>query len=66
MLFDAGDAGGLADQIEQLIRSPDLAENLGNAGKERATEFTWQARHEQMMNLYADVGVDLSAQRMVG
>ena len=47
---------GLADQASSLF-ALDLAENLGNAGKERATEFTWQARHEQMMNLYADVSV---------
>ena len=35
----------LADAVEQLVRSPELRDTLGSAGRRRATEVFGMARH---------------------
>ena len=49
----AGFVAGLADGINELVRDPDRAAEMGRAGRERAVErFAWPAIAEQTSELY--------------
>ena len=42
LLFEPGDADGLANCINQILSNPGLATTLGNAGRDRfLREYTW-------------------------
>lgn len=43
LYFDPGDDAALAAHLVRLAGDPDLRRSLGEAGRQRATGFTWQA-----------------------
>jgi len=52
-LVEPGDAGELAERINELLADPGLAERFGKAGRERAIErFSWRAIAERTADLY--------------
>jgi len=42
LLFPPGDAAALAAALSRVLDDPALRERLSQAGRERATQFTWQ------------------------
>jgi glycosyltransferase involved in cell wall biosynthesis len=50
--FPPGDAEGLADQMERILRDPVLAQRLGNMGRERILE---RYTSQQMIRGYLDL-----------
>jgi alpha-maltose-1-phosphate synthase len=46
----------LAEQVNRLVRDPDLAAEMGRAGRERAvTSFAWSAVADQTVALYSNL-----------
>lgn len=52
---DAGDAGGFAEAIEQLLASPERRADLAIAARMRALRYTPEAMGSRMAQLYADL-----------
>ena len=53
LLFPSGDARALADRVNQLVADPELAREMGRAGRERVlAQFTWRAVAERTAALY--------------
>src|SRR6478735_3307826 len=56
LLVPAGEPGPLADALNVLLRDPDRAEAMGQAGRKRAvSEFGWPAIAAQTADLYAEL-----------
>jgi starch synthase len=54
LLVPPGDPGQLAEALNALLRDPDRAQAMGQAGRKRAVaEFGWQAIAAQTAALYA-------------
>jgi glycosyltransferase involved in cell wall biosynthesis len=52
----AGDVGELTDALRRVLDSPELAERLGRAGRQRVLErYTWRGTAERTADWYADV-----------
>lgn len=51
-LVPPGDPDALADAIERLLADRDRREELGDAGRSRASAFTWQRTAEQVVRAY--------------
>jgi len=49
---DPGDAQGAAQQIDQLIRNPDLVQQLRQNAREQSQLFNWQTIAQQHIALY--------------
>ncbi len=48
-----GFASAIAERVNRLLRAPDLAERLGQAGRQRVLEhFTWRAVAEKTAQVY--------------
>lgn len=60
LLFESGNVEELAEKIIMLLRDEELREKMGEAGRERAKEFTWDKIAEQTVDLYKEI---LSKQR---
>ena len=53
LLFPSGDAGALAERVDELVADPDRARAMGEAGRARVLErFTWRAVAERTVELY--------------
>jgi glycosyltransferase involved in cell wall biosynthesis len=53
LLVPAGDASALAQSIHRLLANPDLAQQLGEAGRCRVEEqFSWKNHVQQFEDLY--------------
>lgn len=48
LYFSPPDAGGLADQLEQLLRDPKKRHDLGCAARRRAGNLTWTHSYEKL------------------
>jgi alpha-maltose-1-phosphate synthase len=56
LLVEPDDPAALADALNVLLRDPERARAMGQAGRIRAeTEFSWTAVAEQTADLYAKV-----------
>jgi glycosyltransferase involved in cell wall biosynthesis len=56
ILYRNGDVNGLADAIEMLGSRPDLAEKMGNAGREFVRQrHTPDGHYRKMLSLYEDL-----------
>ncbi|MEO6715371.1 MAG: glycosyltransferase, partial [Mycobacteriales bacterium] len=49
-----GDPAALAAALTQLIAHPDHAERLRDAGRERASAYTWAATAEATWGVYGE------------
>jgi len=56
LLVPVGEPEPLADALNVLLRDPDRAEAMGQAGRKRAvSEFGWPAIAAQTADLYAEL-----------
>ena len=55
LMFDAGDAEALRVAMESVLDSPALAAQLRQKGRQRVTEFSWDACARQTRAIYASV-----------
>ncbi len=53
VLVEPGDAGALAAALEELLREPGRAAELGRAARARAARFAWDAVARQVTAVYA-------------
>jgi phosphatidyl-myo-inositol alpha-mannosyltransferase len=53
LLVPPGDPEGLAAAIRRVIDDRDLADRLGNAGRDRALLFSWDRVTTQIEEVYA-------------
>jgi len=51
--IDPDDVAALADAIGRVLRDPELAAQLSEAGLERAAGFTWRRTAEQTLEVYS-------------
>ena len=49
------DAKSLAERITQLYEDPDLRERMGQSARAYVSQYTWEAYHQQMAELYQQV-----------
>ena len=55
LLVPPGDAGALADALEEILRDPELARRLGEAGRRRVLQsFSLSAMTGRVLGLYGD------------
>ena len=52
LLVEPGDAEAFAAALERVVTDPALASRLGDAGRERATRFSWRATAEAAREAY--------------
>jgi glycosyltransferase involved in cell wall biosynthesis len=55
VMFEAGNAEALRTRIESVLESPELAARLRQKGRQRITEFSWDACARQTRAIYASV-----------
>ena len=55
LLFERGNAKDLANKIIFLLQNEDLRNKMGEAGQERAKNFTWDKIAERTLKLYNEV-----------
>ena len=55
LLFECGNVKELAEKIIVLLRDEELRKKMGEAGRERAKEFTWDKIAEQTVDLYKEI-----------
>lgn len=55
LLFERGNARDLANKIIFLLQNEDLRNKMGEAGRERAKNFTWDKIAERTLKLYNEV-----------
>ncbi len=53
ILVDAGDVRWLAEAIVRLLKDPGLRAQMGVAGRERATQFSWDRTAQVVLDSYA-------------
>lgn len=58
LLFPAGDAGALAEQLQLLIDDPGLRNHLITAGQVRAQDFDWSTVARKILAVYEAVAND--------
>ncbi len=54
--FDPYDVSDIARAINDVLSNPQLRQKLIDAGKKRATEFSWQRMAQQTLDIYNSVG----------
>lgn len=55
-LVPLDDQAGLADAIDRLVRSPELRQRMGGAGRDKILQrFEITTRHDAMLRLYGDL-----------
>jgi len=55
LLVPPGDAGALADALEEILRDPELARRFGDAGRRRVLRsFSLSAMTGRVLGLYGD------------
>ena len=56
LLFDPYDADAIAEALKRLLSEPELRENLIEAGRRRAAEFSWEHHVERIMDAVKKAG----------
>jgi glycosyltransferase involved in cell wall biosynthesis len=57
LIYDSGDANGLAEAIIKIYRDKELAASLGRAGQKAVKErYDWQKEGDKLIKLYQDLG----------
>jgi glycosyltransferase involved in cell wall biosynthesis len=57
LFFKRGDAEGMADAIDRLLKNPELGRELGRAARQRVEEkYTWACSVRTIMELFAKLG----------
>jgi phosphatidylinositol alpha-mannosyltransferase len=46
------DSEGLADALLQLLRDPDLRQEMGERGRQRAQEYSWERVSQRVLSYY--------------
>jgi len=52
ILVDSGDVRWLAEAIVRLLKNPGLRDRMGTAGRERATQFSWDRTAQTVLESY--------------
>jgi glycosyltransferase involved in cell wall biosynthesis len=52
LLFESGNVEDFAEKLITLLKDKELRDKMGEAGRERAKEFTWDGIAEQTVDLY--------------
>ena len=55
LLFESGNVEDLADKIMTILENEELREKMGEAGRERAKEFTWDKIAERTVEVYKEI-----------
>jgi glycosyltransferase involved in cell wall biosynthesis len=55
LLFESGNIEDLAKKVITLLQDKELREKMGEAGRERAKEFTWNKIAEQTVEVYKGI-----------
>ena len=55
LLFECGDFKDLAEKVIFLLQNEELRKKMGEAGRERAKEFTWDKIAEQTVAVYKEI-----------
>ena len=55
LLFESGNVKDLADKIMTILKNEELREKMGEAGRERAKEFTWDKIAERTVEMYKEI-----------
>ena len=55
LLFESGNIEDLAEKVIMLLKNKELREKMGEAGRERAKEFTWDKIAEQTVGVYKEI-----------
>ena len=55
LLFESGNVEDLADKIMTILKNEELGEKMGEAGRERAKEFTWDKIAERTVEVYKEI-----------
>ena len=55
LLFESGNVEDLADKIMTILKNEELREKMGEAGRERAKEFTWDKVAERTVEVYKEI-----------
>jgi glycosyltransferase involved in cell wall biosynthesis len=55
LLFESGNVEDLADKIMTILENEELGEKMGEAGRERAKEFTWDKIAERTVEVYKEI-----------
>ena len=57
-LVDRGDSKALADAVIGLLENPELRRKMGDCGRERALDFSWEKSVSALLALYQSVYAD--------
>ena len=55
LLFESGNVEDLADKIMTILKNEELREKMGEAGRERAKEVTWDKIAERTVEVYKEI-----------
>jgi len=55
ILVDTGDVRWLAEAIVSLLKDPALRQRMGTAGRERASQFSWDRTAQTVLDTYGQV-----------
>ena len=56
LLFEPGNAEDLANNLRRLLDNPELADQMGKAGREKvAREYSEERYYERLMSIYKKV-----------
>jgi glycosyltransferase involved in cell wall biosynthesis len=59
LVFPAGDASALADQVNRILEDSQLAADLSARGRLRSLEFSWDRVGQLYRDVYRECGVEL-------
>ena len=65
-LVQPNDVDSLAEVIRYLLEHEKVAEKVGEEGKSVANEYTWDAHVRKLTQLYEQVALSRSHQRITG
>jgi glycosyltransferase involved in cell wall biosynthesis len=55
LLFESGNVKDLAEKVIILLKNKELRDKMGEVGRERAKEFTWDKIAEQTVEVYKEI-----------
>jgi len=64
LLVEPKEVSAMAGAIEAVLSSPDLAARLGEAGRRRAAQFTWERTARETIQVYRQCLMEASERRL--